>query len=145
MIVVAGCSFNGDHVVLDSFQTADADYEFISSRNEQAPDASSIRVNAMFDDATTITVSCPTDDADEATFAAAIQIRDTFFVAGYGLIDGESIAMADAIRTLATEEIDGRRYFLVQLRNQPEPGPVPIPIAAADGTSRTIISVGLAD
>lgn len=62
------------------------------------------------------------------------------FLVGYGLKEGETIQIPDAIHIFATDEFDGRRFFIVQIPQSADTDPYAIEILATDGTTRSLIA-----
>ena len=82
--------------------------------------------------------TCPTEPSDGSGYAAILDLRRTVFVVGFGLQEGESIVLPDAIRVLDTDSVDGRRFFLIQLAEQASSESLEVPITNPDGTVRFI-------
>lgn len=126
--------------VLDSFSSGEVVYEFRTYTNTEGPGAPCVGVTYRDESGITVTMACPTEEAEESEYAAQVDASPWNFVVGYGLEPGESIEVEDAVRVVTTEQVNGRRFFLVQL-DQPPDGSFQVPITRPDGTTRFITPV----
>lgn len=127
--------------LLDSFSSGDVVYEFRTYPNSQGPEAPCVGVEYDLETGgRRATMACPTEASEEFEYASQIHASPWTFVVGYGLEAGENIAVDDATRVITTEEINGRRFFLIQYR-QPVDESFRVPVTQPDGTTRFIAVV----
>ena len=132
--------------LLASFTSGDVEYELVTQTNHQGPDAPCVGVSNDLDTgAGIISMACPTVEAEETQYAASLEAQGSVFVVGYGLEPGEQIEFDDAVRVITTGQVDGRRFFLIQLTESPGTEPFEISVRAPDGTTRSIVSHGVED
>ena len=142
LFVASSCGddTSAEPLSLGSFISDDATFEFVSAPNSERPDAPCVGVNAVLPDQTTNVMACPAQATEVDSYAATVRIAEEDFVVGFGLCDDESIVLDQATRTLVTDRIDGRRFFLLQLQVAPSSGAVVIPVLAESGASREILT-----
>ena len=157
-MLLAACTSVDSSVTFESFSSNGIEYEFGTAANLQGPDEPCIRVTGAFDDdegqersgdgpdMIASVMTCPTEPSDDSGYAAILDLRRKVFVLGFGLQEGESIVLPDAIRVLDTDSVDGRRFFLIQLTEQASSElaelasseSFEVPITKPDGTVRFI-------
>ena len=127
-----------DWELLHTFETKGFTYGFWAFPNQQIPDASCVGLTRNVGTAMWSTMGCPTEKAEEIEYAARISLEGKEFLVGYGLRESETIQIPDAIHTFVSDQIDGRRFFIVQIPQAPDTDPYTIEILNADGTTRTL-------
>lgn len=137
-LLVASCASSAESVMFESFTSDGVTYEFGIFPNSQGPDAPCVGVSSESSAGLTTQLVCPTETAEETEYAAVIDFRGVAFLVGFGLEEGESVVVPDAVRVLSTEPVDGRRFFLVQLAEVPGSEPFGVPVEKPDGTMRSI-------
>jgi hypothetical protein len=123
--------------LLDSFSSGDIVYEFRTYPNNQGPDAPCIGVTYDIETKSTATMACPTEESEESEYAAPVHTDPWTFVVGYGLDPGETIEVEEAVRVVTTEQVNGRRFFLIQF-DQARDESFEVPVTRPDGTTRYI-------
>lgn len=124
--------------LLDSFSSGDVVYEFRTYPNSQGPEAPCVGVEHDLETGgRRATMVCPTEASEEFEYASHVHASPWTFVVGYGLEAGETIAVDDATRVVTTEEINGRRFFLIQF-GQPVDESFRVSVTRPDGTTRFI-------
>lgn len=144
IILVAACT-SGDRSeseILTTFVSDGIEYELHTSPNSQGPEAPRVGVTADLDVARSV-MACPTEDSEEDQYANAVDFDAEYFLVGYGLHQGEEIALEEAVSSTIREGTDGRRIFVVQLEESPGSESFEIPITASDGSTRSITSYGV--
>ena len=124
-------------ILLDSFSWGDVVYEFRAYPNSQGPEAPCVGLEYDLETGSRrATMACPTEASEELEYASHVQAYPWTLV-GYGLEADETIAVGDAIRVIITEEIDERRFFLIQF-GRPVSESFQVPVTRPDGTTRFI-------
>lgn len=124
--------------LLDSFSSGDVVYEFRTYPNSQGPEAPCVGVEYDLETGgRRATMVCPTEESEEFEYASHVHASPWTFVVGYGLEAGETIAVDDATRVITTEEVNGRRFFLIQF-GQPVDESFRVPVTRPDGPTRFI-------
>ena len=124
-------------ILLDSFSWGDVVYEFRAYPNSQGPEAPCVGLEYDLETGSRrATMACPTEASEELEYASHVQASPWTLV-GYGLEADETIAVDDAIRVIITEEIDERRFFLIQF-GRPVSESFQVPVTRPDGTTRFI-------
>lgn len=85
----------------------------------------------------------PTESSEIDEYASAVEFRDSYFVLGYGLEDGEEIMLETAERIITTEKVGGTRFFVIELTSSPGAESFEIPIGTPDGIVRSTPSHGV--
>ena len=138
LVLLAACTSVDGAVTFESFTSNGNEYEFGTSANFQGTDEPCVTVTEAFTGGIASVFTCPTEPSDGSGYAAILDLRRTVFVVGFGLQEGESIVLPDAIRVLDTDSVDGRRFFLIQLAEQASSESFEVPITNPDGTVRFI-------
>lgn len=140
-LLVASCASSAESVMFELFTSDGVTYEFGIFPNSQGPDAPCVGVSSEGLGGLITQMVCPTETVEEIEYAAVIDFRGVAFLVGFGLQEGESVVVPDAVRVLSTEPVDGRRFFLVQLAEVSGSEPFGVPVEKPDGTMRSIPTV----
>lgn len=119
-------------------------YELGLYPNSQGPDAPCVGVSHSNADGSSVTMACPTEDDEVAAYAATIEAGPGLFVVGYGIEASETITAEGAIQTTISQDKGGRYYFAIELPASPGPNPFDLKVTSPDGSTRSILSHGLA-
>ena len=157
IMLLAACTSVDRAVTFESFTSNGIEYEFGTAANLRGPEPC-VRVTGAFPDdegpersgdgpdMIESAMMCPTEPSGDSGSATTINLRRIVFVLGFGLQEGESIVLPDAVRVLDTDSVDGRRFFLIQLAEQASSElaeqasseSFEVPITKPDGTVRFI-------
>ncbi len=144
-VILAACAVSEPSLdeparVLAEFTADGTTYEFQAITNTQGPSAPCVGV-ATLGSNQKVNAACPTEQAQEDEYASFVGVHDQVFVVGYGLESDERIELPKAITIITTDVVNGRRFFLIQLRQPPASNPFDIVVHGPDGT-RTIPAKG---
>lgn len=144
-VIVAACAVSDTALdqrpaVLATFTAEGTTYEFQVITNTQGPSAPCVGV-ATRSSKHEADAACPTEQAEAGEYASFVGVGDQVFVVGYGLASGERIELPESVRIITTDVVNGRRFFLIQLRQPPTSNPMDIVVNGPDGT-RTIPAKG---
>jgi hypothetical protein len=124
--------------LLYTFESGGIVYQFRAFPNQQGPDAPCVGVTTDLSSEVRSTMGCPTEQKEATEYAARISLGGAEFLVGYGLQEGETIQIPDAIHTFISDEVDGRRFFITQIPQAPNTEPITIEILTTDGTTRNL-------
>ncbi len=145
-VVLSACSSSNpdEPQALSGFAAQGVRYELGLFPNSQGPEAPCVGLSHADEAGASVTMACPTEEDEVAAYAATLQAGPGFFVVGYGTEEGETVTTDGAVQSTISQHQDGRHYFAIELRASPGPGPFELKVTSPDGSTRSILSHGLA-